>query len=134
MATETSGVVSYFAESLLHLLVRANWKNACRDLWPNVSRILFIQFRPANPWQFCLSHCEEGGYDQVQPPLRKEWAALVEEARSVRCDSAPQSVVDRPFLLALFVLLFPYRGRPDVIRRLSYAFNRVWHISGPPIG
>jgi hypothetical protein len=133
LATESTGVVSYYAESLLHLLVRANWKNACRDVWPNVSRMLLMQFRPANPWQFCLSHCEEGSYEQVQPPLRKEWLELVEEARFVKCDSAPKSVVDRPPLLALFILLFPYRGRPDVIRHLSYVFNRVWHISGAPI-
>jgi hypothetical protein len=129
---ESTGRFSYYAESLFHLLVRMNWKNQCRTFWPDLTRIQFIQFNPRTQWQYCLSFSEEGEYRQVQPPFRKEWQALMEDASSVRDDSAPHPLSERPLLHALFVLLFPYRGTPDVIRSLSYQFIRTWLISVPP--
>jgi hypothetical protein len=46
MRREAIGGRSYFAEPLLHFLVRANRKRACVQLWPHVSRIQFAQFTP----------------------------------------------------------------------------------------
>lgn len=129
---ETIGVTSSFVEPLLHLLVRTNWKEACRELWPNVSRTQFVHFRPRRRWQYCLVHTDQGEYRQVQPPLRKLWADLVEEATSVRDESSPTPLQERPFLHALYVLLFPYRASPDVVRRLSYSFNPSWMLSRAP--
>lgn len=131
MSDETGNGFTYFAESLMHLLVRANWKDACRKLWPDVSRFRFVEFRPRYTWQYCLPFNDQGYYGEVQPPTRKEWSDLVYEARSNRCDSAPQPVVERPLLHALYVLLFPYRATPDVVRHLSHVFNRAWLIPPP---
>jgi hypothetical protein len=132
MREEATGLVSYYAESLLHLAVRTNWKAECKRIWPDFTRMQSVEFEPGHLWQYCLSHTDSGNTRQVQPPTRKEWADLVEEARSVKCDSAPQEIVDRPFLLVLFIMLFPHRGRHDVVRRLSWLFNRSWMIP-PPI-
>lgn len=131
MAEETTGRMSFFAESLLHLLVRTNWKQVCRQVWPDVSRIQFVEFRPRSRWEYCLSFSEHGRYRQVQPPMRKEWSDLIEEARSIRCEQAPEPLIGRPMLHALFVVLFPYRASPEVVRTLSRAFNRAWLIPPP---
>jgi hypothetical protein len=133
MSDEGESGSSYFAEPLLHLLVRTNLKQACRELWPAVSRFMLAEFRPRKKWQFCLPEVDEGDNRQVQPPLRKEWSDLVEEARSVRCEVAPKALVDRPDLLALFTILFPYRATPDVVRRLAFVHSRAWLLSDPPI-
>jgi hypothetical protein len=131
MQNESIGGRSFFAEPLLHLLVRSNLKSTCRNMWPKVSRVQFARFTPRLKWQYCLSHSDEGEEADVQPPLRKSWTDLVEEARSIRCEVCPTAMLDMPILHALFVLLFPYRGTPDVVRRLAYEFDRTWLIGDP---
>lgn len=133
MLGEAFGGRSFFAEGLLHLLVRTNSKSACRSVWPAISRIRFARFKPRHRWQYCLSYSEQGEEEDVQPPLTKAWQDLVDEARSIRCDACPSALLDRPVLHALFVLLFPYRASPDVVRRLAYEFDRTWLVAGDPI-
>ncbi len=129
----TTGRVSYFAESLLHLLVRTNLKNQCKSAWPGISRLRLAEFIPQHRWQYCLCFTPHGAVREVQPPLRKKWNDLMQEAASIHCDSPPPPLTENAPLLWLYVLLFPYRGKPDVVRRVSYRFNRTWLISQPPI-
>jgi hypothetical protein len=133
MAEETGTGASYFAEGLMHLSVRANWKRVCKDLWPDFTRFQMIEFIPAEPWQHCTYRSEYGEYSQVQPVHRKEWADLVDEARSIRCDRIPPALVNEPFLHAFFMMVFPHRGTPDAVRRLSYDLNPVWLLAKPPV-
>jgi hypothetical protein len=130
---EAVGRASFFAEALLHLLVRTNRKTSCRQAWPDITRIQHARFRPRHPWQYCLSHTEQGEEEHVQFPLRKEWTDLVIDARSIRCDGVPQPMLDVPFLLPMFIMVFPYRAFPDVVRRLSYVYDKQWLIAGAPI-
>lgn len=131
MLKEHVGGRSYFAESLLHLLVRANRKQACVRLWPDISRIQFAEFRPRHRWQHCLFRSEEGDNASTQPPLRKEWQALVDEARSVKCESVPIPLLERPLLHMLFLVFFPYRARSDVLRNLAPTYDPTWLIAEP---
>jgi hypothetical protein len=133
MQMESIGGRSFFAESLLHLLVRSNLKSTCKTRWPRVSRVQFARFTPRRRWQYCLSHSDEGEEEDVQPPLRKSWGDLVQEARSVHCDVCPPAMLDLPILHGLFVLIFPYRGTPEVVRRLAYEFDGTWLVAGDPI-
>jgi hypothetical protein len=130
MRDEAVGRMSFFAESLLHLLVRTGRKGACFAVWPDVTRTAFAQFRPAKRWQYCLWRTEEGTYVEVQPPLTKQWHQLQDEARSIRSDSAPAALASDPFLHSLFLVLFPYRAVPDVLRSLGYFFDKTWFIPG----
>lgn len=131
LSQEAIGGRSYFLEGLLHLLVRANWKQTCIRLWPDVTRTLLIEFIPAAKWMYCLAHSDKGGYTETQPPHRKLWDDLVQDARSIRCEVAPAALVERPFLHALLVLVFPYRGTSDVIRSLGRTFDKTWFIADP---
>jgi hypothetical protein len=132
MRNETIGRMSFFAESLIHLLVRAGRKRACSVVWPDATKTVFARFQPETRWQYCLWRTTAGSQSEVQPPLTKQWSELVEEARSIRCDSAPAQLIERPHLHALFLILFPYRATPDVVRSLSYFFDRTWFILDPP--
>lgn len=133
MAEETGAGMSFFAEALMHLSVRANWKQVCKDLWPDFTRFQMIEFIPAEPWQHCTYRSEEGEYSQVQPVHRKEWTDLVDEARSVRCNRIPTALVNEPLLHALFMIVLPHRGTPDAVRRLSHDLNPTWLLPRPPV-
>lgn len=133
MRQEAIGGRSFFAELLLHLLVRANRKQTCIRLWPNLTRIQFAKFQPKERWQHCLFRCEEGDNSETLRESREEWANLVHEARSIRCDSVPAPLLERPFIHMLYLIHFPHRARPDVMRRTSRAFDRTWLIAEGPL-
>lgn len=132
MSEEGPSRSSYYAEALLHLLVRTNLKSQCKAAWADFSRYMLSEYKPVRKWQYCLPRTEEGVNEERKPPLRKEWNDLVHEARRVDCDVIPKPLLDHPFLLALFVQLFPARGTGEVIRYLGYRLNPVWMIP-PPI-
>jgi len=128
---ENSGGSSFFAESLMHLLVRTGYKQACKRVWPDLTRVVWMRFDPAQPWQFCLWRSPHGRYTHHVPELTKQWTDLVQEARSVLCDGVPAALRTRELLLALFVLLCPQRATPNVVRRLGWQLGRGWFIDEP---
>jgi hypothetical protein len=133
MREEAIGGRSFFAEALLHLLVRANRKQACIQLWPDLTRIQFAEFQPKKRWQHCLFRCKDGDNSEQLREPRQEWKDLIQEARSVRCETVPSPFLERPFIHMLYLLHFPHRARPDVIRHISRAFDATWLISDGPL-
>jgi len=129
---EHSGLMSYFAESLMHLLVRTGRKVACKAIWPDLTRMEFVSFVPDARWRYCLWRTEHGEYVEVQPPLTKQWEQLVAEARRVDCSEAPAAMSQNKFLHALFLILVPYRATPSAIRAIAKRFDETWFIP-PPI-
>lgn len=131
MRREAVGGRSYFAEALLHLLVRANRKQACIQLWPDISRSQFAAFIPMEKWEYCMFRAEKGDNSVVLPSLRKEWSELVEEARSIRCDEVPSPLLDLPLIHMLFLIFYPYRATAAVVRRIAPSFDHTWLIADP---
>lgn len=133
MRQEAIGGRSFFAETLLHLLVRANRKQTCIRLWPDLTRIQFAEFLPKERWQHCLFRCEEGDNSERLREPREEWANLIEEARSVRCETVPPALLARPLIHMLYLMHFPHRARPDVMRHTSRAFDPTWLLADGPL-
>jgi hypothetical protein len=126
---EFKGLVSYYAEAVLHLLVRTGRKVTCKSLWPDLTTLEFMTFIPDAHWRYCLWRTDRGEYVQVQPPLTKDWNELVDEARQVDCLEAPGILAENRSLFALFLILLPHRGTPSAIRSLAYQFDRTWFIA-----
>lgn len=129
---ETIGRMSFYAESILHLLVRTGRKQACKSLWPNLTKIEWIHFETTSTWQYCLWRNTEGRYVEVMPTLTKTWDDLVDESRYVRCNVAPPPLMENKYLLLLYLIQCPYRGTPSIMRYLSYKYDNTWFIP-PPI-
>ena len=134
LGDEYSGSMSYFAESLMHLLVRTGRKQACKSVWPDLTRTEFISFVPDSKWRYCLWRVEGGRYIEVQPPLTKNWDELVAEARHIDCPDVPEAMSRNKFLHALFLILLPYRATPAVIRAVARRFDDTWFIPEPITG
>jgi hypothetical protein len=122
---------SFYALSLMHLLVRTNMKQSCKTIWPEFSKLGFKHFEPEKSWMYCLNTSEKGIEITEQPKLTKEWEELKNDARDVSCEGIPVELKKNKFLLMLFVMLFPYRGTPSVIRYLGREFNETWFIDKP---
>jgi hypothetical protein len=124
---------SFYAESLFHLLVRTGRKQTCKLLWPSLTKVAWASFQPEKPWQYCLFRTNSGVNKDVQTPFEKQWDDLVKEARSIECPIVPRPLAENRYLLALFVLLFPYRGTPEVIRYLGWKYDDNWFIATPDV-
>ena len=130
---DTTGIFSYYAQSLMHLLVRTGRKTTCKSIWPDVTRIQFVSFIPNSTWHYCLWRTEKGEYLEEQPVFTKQWVELVDEARRIDCSESPIVLKQYKYLHALFLMVAPYRGTPAVIRSLARRFDSTWFIA-PPIG
>jgi len=122
---------SFFALGLLHLLVRTNLKQACKYIWPDFSKLGQKYFSPPQPWRYCLHKSDDGEEITNLPPLTKQWEELVEESRDISCPEVPYTLKANKFLLLLFIIIFPYRAIPSVIRFLGKEFNDCWFIPPP---
>ena len=123
---------SYFALSLMQLLVRTNLKQTCKSIWPSFSKMNLKYFLPFKDWMFCLKQAPDGKEITDQPKLTKEWNELVNESRDVSGAGIPKALKENRFLFFLFILLFPYRATPSAVRYLGKQFNESWFIK-PPI-
>jgi len=119
---------SFFTEPLFRLLVRTGLKKACKDLWPDYSKIGSLRFQPGNKWEYCLYRSDSGTEIHKQHPLEKHWSELAEESRDARGEEAPLPLKERKFLLMLFVMLYPYRATPSIVGYLGRTFNKCWFI------
>jgi hypothetical protein len=97
-----------------------------------MTKIMWSAFVPDASWQYGLWRVEEKGkYVETQPVLTKAWDNLVQEARDINCPHVPQALAQRHFLLALFLIIVPFRGSPEVIRYLGWKFDQNWFIQLP---
>jgi hypothetical protein len=92
---ETTQGTSYFAEGVLHLLVRANLKQTAKSIWPAFTNLGLKRFDPEQNWHYCLYHCGEGqGWERmVQTPPTRNWTDLVEDARDCRAPGVPEALL-----------------------------------------
>ncbi len=120
--------MSFFCEPLLHLIVRANLKMTCKSLWPAFTMVGCRHFEVEEPWQFCLTRSSRGSDSQRHYPHTYSWLDLQNEAKSTSIVKVPRMFLDEPLLLLLFVIQFPYRATPEVIRFLGRQLSDIWFL------
>jgi hypothetical protein len=128
---ETARSFSFMAEGLMHLFVRTNLKQAAKSIWPDFTKLGLKHFEPEEAWHYCLYRTNEGNEVMVQSPATKLWDELVTEARECRVRKVPKPLLEEKFILLLFVMVFPYRATPEVLRYLGLKFGTVWFIPPP---
>jgi hypothetical protein len=116
---------SFFAEGLLQIAARRNLKCTCKATWKAYSHVLLRRFSPKESWQSLVYRTEQGALYESHPPKRKAWPDLVTEAHAPSLEVAPD-LRNRPFLLALFALVFPHRASTALIRELASNFDSSW--------
>lgn len=80
---------SYALEALVLLFVRRGWRQHLRMLWPEITRLLFAEFRPQSAWQFCSWESAEGELRISVPKQPQSWAELKEQAAETNLTEIP---------------------------------------------
>lgn len=117
---ETFKGSSYTLEGLVHLFVRTPWKQTMKRLWPGVSKLAFITYKPENPWDFYRwMNKNEGERYDIYPEPMQEWDDL--KALSLESEGAciPSTIKEHPILLLLFLCVYPHRMNAEIMRWLD---------------
>lgn len=122
---ETFSGYSYALESLTHLFVRRNWKQAMIPLWQDVTRIRFNSFHPAEKWMFYLWRSDKGTLKEIEPKHTKNWPELRTEAQSLSKEFLPDFFSEDLLFMLSFLITYPHRIRPDFVKLID---NKLWSL------
>lgn len=115
---------SYALESIVHLLVRWQWRGILEDLWPKISKIDFVEYKTNNTWEFCLWHTENGKLTVHQPKFPQSWKELTDEANKIDKTYLPKILLENPAIFLMFLIVYPHRITKDVIKSLDEGLNK----------
>ena len=111
---------AFTVEGFLHLLVRANLKQTVRQLWPDISRLMFWRFEPETRWRACQWHCKRGLTTQRQLQATQDWGALVVQASDTSATDVPKLFQRFPLEYLAFLLAYPHRWTTSGVRWLDH--------------
>ena len=116
---------SYALEGLIHLFVRRNWKQTMKGLWPSVSKLASVSFKPENPWDFYRWRNKDGKEWDVFPEPMQEWEKLKALSFESEGTCIPPTIKNDPILLLLFLCVYPHRMNAEIIRWLDTQMQEI---------
>lgn len=122
---ETFTGKSYALEGLVHLFVRTSWKQTMKRLWPGVSKLAFVSFKPQNPWDFYRWKNKDGERCDVFPKPTQEWEKLKALSFESEGTCIPPTIKNDPILLLLFLCVYPHRMNAEIMRWLDTQMKEI---------
>ncbi len=110
---------SYALEGLVHLYTRRNWKQTMKGLWPGITRLASISFKPENFCDFYRWRNKEGTVKVVFPQHTQDWEELKALSFESEGSCIPPTIKDDPILVLLFLCVYPHRMNAEIIRWLD---------------
>jgi hypothetical protein len=114
---------SYVLESLVHLLARRGSRGDVAAIWPAVSRMRFAQSVPDDLWERFRWRFDHGMLETRVPNRTQSWRELREEAERADYSWVPTPLRERPHLVLLFLMAYPHRLCPDLVKLLDDGFR-----------
>lgn len=118
---------SWFAEPLFVLLVRRNYKSACKAVWPEITRFIHMRTRLPAAADFGPTSCDNAVTEDrlIDTSSAKTWDEVTKEAGQPSAPRIPAQLLQRPALILLYCLFAPQRMDRDVILWLDRAFCKT---------
>ncbi len=92
------------------------------ELWPNITKIDFVEYKTDDPWEYCQWHTETGKLTVKRPNFPQSWAILQGEAANSDLSYIPKILLENPYVLLLFLIVYPHRLTKDAIKHLDDVF------------
>ena len=116
---------TYTLFTLIQLIVRRGWRGALSELWKPITYQHFVEFEPQITWQYCLWHLDNGTLHDSAPNSTQSWSELQEFSLKVDLSKLPRIFQANPDLLLLFLIVYPHRIRPDVVKFLDDVYQQI---------
>lgn len=105
---------------LVEWFARRGGRPIIEKLWPAITHLHFMEFRPSDAANLLAHDDPEGQQHAWAPPMPASWQAIVEDASSVQEASLPSRLWQHVYMLPYLPLLYPYRLTSAVGRALDY--------------
>lgn len=119
---------SYFAEALFYCFVRSNLKSYAKDIWVNLTKVSHLQFLPKNSWDYFQWRAASGDNQTRILERRRLWSDVQKEASNIDTPNIPPRLRDDPVMLLAFIVFFPHRGIPEVVKFLHFSLCGTWFL------
>ena len=116
---------SYALEGLVHLYARRNWKRNMKRLWPRVTRLASVSFKPEKFCDFYRWRNKEGTVNIVYPKHTQDWVELRTISSESEGTCLPPTIKEHPILLLLFLCVYPHRMNAEVLRWLDTQMQQI---------
>jgi len=117
---------SHCLESVVHLLARRGLRDELGTLWPQVTRMTYCRMVPDAQWRWFtwrMAHATHHACHPCDPPQQQSWAALRAAAAAADYGWVPGPLRQRPHLVLLFLLAYPHRICPDLVKLIDDAYS-----------
>ncbi len=118
---EDFGGSSYTLHVVIAWLARRLWRQHLAMMWPDITRIQLLEFRPSSPDQYLAAEDDDGELRMWFAEQPQSWAALLEQSRNLNRNELPKILWDHCEMIPYLPLLFPYR----LTATLGYAIDVV---------
>ena len=101
---------SYMLHVAIEWLARRLWRQNLATMWPNITRVQFLEFQPSSPDQYLAVEDDDGELKMWFAGQPQSWAALLVQSRTLdRSSRLPEILWARREMIPYLPLLFPYR-------------------------
>lgn len=107
---------SHVLEPLINLAVRQNLKELLVKLWPDISKNFFAEFCFQEKTDYYLWRNTTGKEIFKIPNSPENWDTLVNSASEVDGDTVPELLKSYPYLIPIFLIVYPHRFNNSVVR------------------
>src|SRR6266496_349623 len=100
---------AYTLHIAIDWLARRGYRKVVGKLWPDVTRLHFVEVRPSRPIQLLAEDDPDGQQQTWAPDMPASWATLTERASKVEEAELPMVLWQHLYMLPYLPLLLPYR-------------------------
>ena len=100
---------SYMLHVVVDWIARRLWRQGLAGIWPDITRIQFIEFRPSAPERYLAPMDDEGVLAEWFAGQPQSWATLLASARTKDHSVLPAVLRKHREMIPYLPLLFPYR-------------------------
>jgi hypothetical protein len=111
---------AYTLHVALDWLTRRNGRALVEKLWPDVTRVHFVEYRPMPPFNLMADYDSEGEQETWAPAMPASWGELRREALTLSETELPQVLWQHLYILPYLPLIFPFRLTRSISKALDY--------------
>jgi hypothetical protein len=119
---------SWFLYPMLLMLVRRNFKQTVKYLWPDVTRIMHFCTDLADAREFPLAKAKSAAERSFNVKIPASWNDLIRLVQRPPVPTLPEELIDDPTLILLLCLFLPHRMSPNIVAWLDRSLiPKAWY-------
>ena len=100
---------SYMLHVIVDRIARRLWRQALAGVWPEITRIQLMEFRPSAPERYLAPRDDDGKLFRWFAEPRQSWKVLLASARTKDYRKLPGVLLRQREMIPYLPLLFPFR-------------------------